>query len=1459
MKKLYLIIITILFSISGIFAQSTTGTEFWLSFMQNFDSPENTLLYITSDVGATGTASMPGTGWSQNFTIPANGSVLVTVPEAQGAAIGVSNSVINKGVYISSDNDIAVYAANQRTASSDATLVMSVNCLGDSYYINAYSPFSGNPSQFVVVGVEDGTSIEIVPSAAVTVGVGAGVPFNITLNAGQVYLVTSSGDLTGTSVKATDIGNCNNFAVFAGNKCANVPLSCTYCDHLYEQMIPVKAWGMEYITVPLMTRDGDTFRVLASEDGTTININGGAGISLNEGEFYETMLNPASYIQGDKPISVAQYSEGTSCDGVTSDPFMIMLSQVEQTLDYIVFQAFNTTAINQFYTNIVTETPNTGLVELDGGAVTCWATVPSNAAYSYARLNIAQGTHVLSSSEGILASVYGFGNVESYGYLAGAKIVPLNVTFDIVVDGVPAAFDEFVDTLTCSQTTVDFQADETNITDISWDFGDGSPIFEGNPVIGHSFPNNGDYTVTMYFMRDGSCVDESIEMIVHTNSTLPPVAELHDSVVCNGDPYLVEFNIPDITFEWQDGSTDNSFYFDHTGDYSLTVTDLIGCSASSDCHVDFVELSVSATPVDISCYGVTDGSITANPIGGTEPYVYECNTTPVLNTQTIDNLDVGSYTVTVTEDQGCTFETTADLIEPPSLDISIDEVTDITCYGFDDGTATIIANGGTTPYTIHWSNATLSGFEPTGLAPGTYDFTVTDDNGCTGENTLTVDDVPEFSETGTFVDVDCYGQQTGQVDVTVNGGVPPYYYNWSNGSLTEDLMSVPAGSYTITLTDSHNCTVANTFVISQPDQLITVINEQDIACYGDNSGQIILNVLGGTYPYNYEWSNETNTQNQIDVYSGNYIVTVTDANGCSTYNYAQITQPSFPLHGEIEPTHVRCFGEANGIADLTVTGGTFPYYYEWNNNEISQDLYDLGPGIYMVIITDGHGCETADTIQILQADAPLDGTIWGNNVACNGGSDGNVYINVSGGREPYHYEWNTGSWMQNQVSVEAGHYYVTVTDDSNCHFVMDYEITEPEAFYIQAMDNPTICYGQTAEIGIGIITGSVPPYTIVWSNDDNGMTTLVNPLETTTYSAQVIDAGNCVSEDIDITVNVLDSLRMSVVPETDTVCPGTPVSFNIDIQGGGIPADSVYVNDTILAIPVTLEVMSDTVLNFLVYDACHFDSAYVTIPLAVYPLPPVDITADKYNGCAPLTVQFAENSDHVGQTYIWDFDDGDFENLSFDKFPEHTFYNARTYHVYLQVESPEGCPNDSTVAITVFPVPDADFRANRESVSLSYPMIYFTNYSDGGFWYNWDFGDGGSSTAENPSHSFTDAGVFDVVLSTVSLFGCVDTAMVQIEVNNELSVYAPTAFTPNHDELNEEFKVILANVDLDKYKLTVFSRWGETVFESEDYEEAWNGRYNDMMCNPGVYSWIVVFTDLYGNEYTEAGYFTLIR
>lgn len=1457
-----LLLVLLSFGVSNLYTQSTIGTEFWLSYMQNFDDPANTQLYITSEFGASGTVSIPGTGWTTNFNIGVNGSQFVNIPSAQNACISQINTPLNRAVKVQSSSPVAVYAANQRTASSDATIVFPNIALGDTYLINTYSTFSSEPSQFIIVGIEDNTSIEIIPKANLNGGGGnANVPFTITLNTGQVYFVQSMGDLTGSSVKAVDIGNCHNFAVFAGNRCANVPLNCTYCDHLYEQMIPIKAWGNNYIAVPLMTRNNATYRILASEDGTVVNINGGANINLNSGQFHEVNLPNASFITGNNPISVAQYSQGTSCDGVTSDPFMIMLSPIEQTLEHIVFQAFNTPAINQFYTNIVAKTASTAQVQLDGATLTGWAAVPSNNTYSFVRKNLAQGTHVLTSPDGVLASVYGFGDVESYGYLAGANIIPLNVSFDIILEGIPTAFDVFQDTLLCSQTTVNFNSTTENISDIEWDYGDGSPIFVGNPTPNHEYPSvTADYTVTMYFMREGSCVQEHISMPLHVNSNLPPITNLNDSIVCNGDPYTITLNVPGVTYHWNDNSTSNSYTFSHSGTYSVTVTDAVGCSASSSCNINFVNLSVNVMSQNVSCNGTTDGEMTANVIGGAQPFQYVWDTDPVETTQTITDLLAGNYSVTVTENFGCTSSASGIVLNPPDLNINVNNIQGILCFGDNNGRADVNVIGGTQPYTITWDPDHLTGFSHNNLSAGIYNLTVSDANGCSGSANFTINDAPPLSIDASTQDVDCYGNYTGRINLQANGGTPPLLYNWSNGQMVSSLTNILAGNYVITITDYNNCTISQEFNITQPDELEVLVHSSNIACYGDNNGSILLNLTGGTYPYSFNWSNGQTSQNINNLVFGTYVVTVSDSHACSTFAYAILEQPQLPLHGTITGTNVRCFGEGNGIADLNVVGGTEPYYYIWSTGEISQDLENLIPGNYFVTIFDDHNCTYVDSIQIIQPTAPLGGTISGTNVTCNGGSNGNIYISAFGGRPPYHFEWSNGSWQQNLIEVSAGIYSVTISDQSGCHYIMEYEITEPAPFYLQIMDNPTICYGMITEIGIGIIEGGTEPYTVSWSNYGSGMTTFVNPLETTTYTAHVTDAGFCVSQDFEITVYVREPLNLEVSVSNDSVCPGTEITCIVNVSGGGLTNNNiVWVNDSLMSNPIKLTVYNDTIFRFRIKDVCDFAELTKDIKIYTFPLPPINPVADKYNGCAPLEVYFSETSPDLGQRYIWNFDDGDFENLSFAKNPNHIFYNDRTYNVNLLVISKHGCVRDTTIGIVAFPRPKVDFRADREVVTTGFPVVNFTNYSEGGFWYTWNFGDGNQSKDKHPTHAFSAPGTYMVVLQTESLYSCKDTASKIIKVDNELTIYAPTAFTPNYDGLNDIFQVFVTNADTNEWYFNIFDRWGEIIFQTENYEQGWDGRFGDKECPPGIYAWYINYKDLYGNIYKESGYFTLIR
>ncbi|MDD4149104.1 MAG: gliding motility-associated C-terminal domain-containing protein [Bacteroidales bacterium] len=876
------------------------------------------------------------------------------------------------------------------------------------------------------------------------------------------------------------------------------------------------------------------------------------------------------------------------------------------------------------------------------------------------------------------------------------------------------------------------------------------------------------------------------------------------------------------------------------------------------------ELDIEITGLDVLCFGDTSGVISVTAINSSPDFTWEYSWGTINTHQgPTDEIIVpsGYYFVTLTDTYGCQVLGEMNIADENPPILSNLYADDVLCHGEPTGNLYSYVSGGVPPYTYNWQPSSSTDANPIGVYAGWHYLTITDAVACEHEDSVFVDepDAPvsmSFSEIG---HISCYGLSDGFIDIEIAGGTPPYYYIWSNGQLTQDLINIPAGTYNGTVIDSHECLFEYEFEITQPEPLLLSTYTQNVLCYGDSTGYVSLVVTGGTPPYEYEWSNGSTEQSLYDIIAGIYVVTVTDAHGCVNYTMVQIKQPDLPLTGRITPTHVRCFGEGNGIADLNVFGGTPPYYFNWSNGEISEDIYDLIPGIYSVAINDSLGCANADTVQIFQADFPMVGTITGNNASCNGEDDGNVYISVAGGIPPYHFEWSNGSWQEDLVGVEAGTYAVTATDQNHCHYSMTLDVLEPDPFYIQTMDAPTICYGQMTEIGIGIISGSVPPYTIVWSNSDNGLTTIVNPTETSTYTAQIVDARNCVSEEVDITVTVLKPLSLEVYTDRDTVCPEDTINFEVIIEGGGLNGTQVYVNDSLMTLPLSVSIANDSIFEFLLYDACRYDSIIVKYPVFTYPLPPVNITADPTNGCPPLTVEFHENSPNMGQRYIWNFDDGDFANLSFDKHPTHIFYNSRTFHVGLEIVSDKACKIDTTVAITVFPNPIAEFRANRTNITMSTPIVYFTNYSEGGFFYNWDFGDQRESNTANPSHVYTLPGSYHVNMKTTSLYGCTDSTGVNIYVSNELAIYAPTAFTPNNDDLNEKFKVIVDGIDEKTYALAVYNRWGETVFFSEQYSEEWDGTYKTIKCPEGVYRWIISFIDLYGNEYTKTGNVTILR
>lgn len=876
------------------------------------------------------------------------------------------------------------------------------------------------------------------------------------------------------------------------------------------------------------------------------------------------------------------------------------------------------------------------------------------------------------------------------------------------------------------------------------------------------------------------------------------------------------------------------------------------------------ELDIEVNSSNVICYGDDSGVISVTAINSSPDYTWTYSE-GTINTHAgpTDEINVhsGYYYITLTDTYGCTVSGEANILEANSPLESITRVDDVLCHGEETGNLYVTVYGGVPPYSFLWSNGSAQQ-NPSGVPAGLYTVTITDAVGCEHEDQAFVDepDAPLEITDVYIMNISCYGLRDGSINITVEGGTPSYTYYWSNGYTVQDLHNVGAGTYTVTITDANGCFVISTYVIEQPEPLVLTLDVRDVRCYAENTGSIDLTVTGGTEPYSYQWSNDEVTEDLSELYAGFYIVTVTDAHGCVEYAMAEIHQPALPLHGDITATDVRCYGEGNGVCDLNVFGGTPPYYYTWNTGAISEDIDNLVPGFYAVTITDENGCLAYDTARIYQSEFPLSGQISGTDATCNGLSDGNVMFTADGGYEPYHYEWSNGLWQQNLVGVPAGTYTVTVTDANFCHREFTYVVNEPEPFYIQMMDDFTICNGMPTQIGIGIVSGGVPPYTILWSNGESGMSTEVAPTQTTTYYASVVDATNCSSAEMDVTVSVLEPITLDVTLLSDTlVCPGDKAEFDVRVTGGGITVEDLYVNGEPFKMPFAPIINGDTVFNFVAYDSCRYDSVVIPIIVRTHEEVPINISADVVEGCAPLHVSFTENTPDMGQSYLWDFADGDFENMSFAKNPNHTFYNSGFYNVRLEVASYQGCRRDTTIAITVFSIPEADFRVDRANISMSSPIVNFTNYSHGGFWNMWNFGDNTTSSSSSPVHTYTMPGTYHVVLTTTSLYGCTDTAGVDIQVSNEHNIFAPTAFTPNNDEINETFRIFGSSIDPNTFAIVVYDRWGAIQFKSTNFEEEWDGTDGTRPCPEGVYTWRIYYKDLFGIDYEKTGTVMLLR
>ncbi|MEO6883730.1 MAG: SprB repeat-containing protein, partial [Bacteroidia bacterium] len=400
------------------------------------------------------------------------------------------------------------------------------------------------------------------------------------------------------------------------------------------------------------------------------------------------------------------------------------------------------------------------------------------------------------------------------------------------------------------------------------------------------------------------------------------------------------------TYSWSNGVTIASNANIVSGTYTVTVTDGNGCTQTATALVPNSGgiTSAALTSTNSTC-GNTNGTATVTGVTGGAP-AYTYSWAGGQTTSTITGQPAGTYSVTITDANGCKYPTTVVINNTPGVNATMGTATNTSCFAGNNGSATVTASSGTNPYTYSWTGG-QSTATATGLAAGNYTVTVTDASGCTATVTTVITQPTKLDTTTNYVNELCNGGNNGAATINVTGGTGAYTYIWTpNVSSTGTATALAAGTYAVTVNDANGCSISKTFTINQPTTIVLTTTTTTAHC-GQADGDASASATGGIGAYNYSWSNGITTANNANIINATYTVTVTDANGCTQTATAIVPNSGGPSSTITTVTNVSCFGMSNGSITVNAAGGTGAYTYLWTpTGQTTATATGLAPGTY---------------------------------------------------------------------------------------------------------------------------------------------------------------------------------------------------------------------------------------------------------------------------------------------------------------------------------------------------------------------------------------------------------------------------------------------------------------------------------------------------------------------------------
>lgn len=894
-----------------------------------------------------------------------------------------------------------------------------------------------------------------------------------------------------------------------------------------------------------------------------------------------------------------------------------------------------------------------------------------------------------------------------------------------------------------------------------------------------------------------------------------------------------------FSYQWSNNASSQDINNLPAGTYSVLITDFGGCTISASAIVTQTASSVNSNilQTSVSCPQGSDGSINLTAFGGEPPYTYSWNSGLSLS-EDISGLSSGLYTVLITDGLGCTAVNSVTVTEPSGIQSSVSAL-DVLCHGTATGNINLSPTGGTPPYDFTWTSSqfTLGNTEDLNdVFADNYQVLITDANGCTAENTITVNEPPELTSQLNGINISCYGFSDGSISQIVNGGSAPYSFAWfdDNGPLlqnSQDIVNLPAGNYQVLVTDFNSCTSTQSITLTQPLlPLNGSIVGSDAKCFGDNSGTADLSVNGGTPPYTFSWSNGFLAEDQPNLFAGNYSVTVLDDNGCTSVSNVIIHQPAAALSSSWTAINVSCFGLSNGQINFTVNGGTQPYQYAWVNSQfalsvVSQDLINFPAENYVLTITDANQCILVDSA-IISEPPLLEIGILPTHILCHGDSTGALDLNIVGGTPNYNILWSNNVVTEDQNQLFAGYFQVTVTDSKGCLAQDSVTLIQPAAPLTSVhFEKGTTCFGYSDGYIFYDVSGGTLPYHYVWSNGDS--VNNIFDLSAGEYVITTIDGHGCVLVD-SLRVTQPDDITINSII-TNVSCHGeSSGSIDLSVSGGTLPYSYLWMNSNFVLNLITQDIDSLPSSNY---------SITVTDSLGCLAGSQIEITEPEpilirlvasnisCGGGSDGFIDIAVSGGELPYSFLWS-NGSTAEDLS--------GVTAGTYTD--TVTDAKGCKVASSYILQEVPLLLFDLEVTKPSCTLISDGMIQVEVSNGSgqYTYLWDNG-----STENKNEKLASG---NYLLTVTDQGRCSQDTLINVPENPKECLEIPNTFTPNGDGKNDFWQI--RNIDLyPGCKVSIFNRWGNRLFNTTDYLQPWDGKFSGNKLPPETYYYLIDLAD----------------